>query len=86
MIMCLDEFNIGGVTPDNMARALGDESLDQFVERYIHGECLFWTLLGSIPEILARDRQTKIAFECGEYIQIEQQIKDSFVDLDWRSA
>jgi len=39
--MCLDEFNIGGVTPDNMARALGDETLDQFVERYIRGERLF---------------------------------------------
>jgi len=75
----------GGVTPDNMARALGDEFLDQFVERYIRGERLFCTFLGSIPEILDRDRQTKITFECGEYIQIEQQITDPFVDLDRRN-
>ncbi|KAF4610677.1 hypothetical protein D9613_007312 [Agrocybe pediades] len=35
IIMCLDEFNIGGVTPDNLSRALNKENLQRFVDRYV---------------------------------------------------
>ncbi|KAF9556479.1 hypothetical protein CPC08DRAFT_752477 [Agrocybe pediades] len=38
MLMRLDEFNIGGVTPDNLSVALGEEGLKEFVDRYIQGK------------------------------------------------
>ncbi|KDR84536.1 hypothetical protein GALMADRAFT_237424 [Galerina marginata CBS 339.88] len=38
IIMRLDEYNCGGVTPHNLTRALGNMSLKQFVETYARGE------------------------------------------------
>ncbi|KDR84483.1 hypothetical protein GALMADRAFT_237358 [Galerina marginata CBS 339.88] len=38
IIMRLDEYNCGGVTPHNLTRALGSMSLKQFVETYARGE------------------------------------------------
>ncbi|KAF9551401.1 hypothetical protein CPC08DRAFT_715088 [Agrocybe pediades] len=35
IIMCLDEFNIGGITPGNLSRALSKETLKDFVDRYV---------------------------------------------------
>ncbi|KAJ3505451.1 hypothetical protein NLJ89_g7408 [Agrocybe chaxingu] len=38
IVMLLDEYNVGGITPNNLARALGDESLKCFLERCSKGE------------------------------------------------
>ncbi|KAF4610527.1 hypothetical protein D9613_006510 [Agrocybe pediades] len=37
ILMRMDEYNIGGVTVDNFASALGKENLRAFVRRYING-------------------------------------------------
>ncbi|KAF9552256.1 hypothetical protein CPC08DRAFT_296457 [Agrocybe pediades] len=38
ILMRMDEYNIGGVTVDNFASALGKENLRAFVRRYINGK------------------------------------------------
>lgn len=38
--MLLDEYSAGGITPNNLARVLGDESLKDFVERCVEGQRL----------------------------------------------
>jgi len=42
IIMRLDEFNSGVVTPQNLALALGKESFKTFVETYKHSELIQW--------------------------------------------
>jgi hypothetical protein len=43
--MRLDEYNSGGVTPHNLARALGTMSLKEFVESYSRGMVYFLQFL-----------------------------------------
>jgi len=41
IMMRLDEYNSGGVTPHNLMRVLGDMSLKEFVESYSRGKVYF---------------------------------------------
>ena len=44
ILMRLDEYNSGGVTPHNLTRALGKLSLTEFVESYSRGAVFFSTI------------------------------------------
>ena len=41
ILMRLDEYNSGGVTPHNLTRVLGNMSLKEFVESYSRGAVHF---------------------------------------------
>ena len=42
ILMRLDEYNSGGVTPHNLTRVLGKMSLTEFVESYSRGTLYFF--------------------------------------------
>ena len=45
ILMRLDEYNSGGVTPHNLARVLGKMSLKELVESYSRGMVYFLKFL-----------------------------------------
>ena len=53
IIMRLDEYNSGGITPQNLSRALGDNKLKGFMDWYAKGNhtCLKIAVYPIMPEL-----------------------------------